>query len=106
MQLKTVLYVSESTETHAGRSVPAGLWEILRSARTHNARFNIAGILAYSRGKYLQVLEGPSLQVDSLMVKIGQDPRHTNVTTIVDSPSRQRYFPSWPMRFMGLAGEG
>ncbi|MEM7361185.1 MAG: BLUF domain-containing protein [Pseudomonadota bacterium] len=105
MPLKTLLYISESTESHVGKSAPSQLWKILRSSRLNNARLSLSGVLSYSHGKYVQVLEGESDSVDSMIRLITTDFRHTELDIVLHTQIEKPSFPTWPMRFIGSIGK-
>ncbi|WP_299189278.1 BLUF domain-containing protein [uncultured Aquimarina sp.] len=60
-----------------------------------NNNLKITGILMYSDGNFLQVLEGKKDLIDSLFLKIKQDARHYNIIKIFDraivNPCFSRY---------------
>jgi Sensors of blue-light using FAD len=56
-------------------------------------------MLLYTAGSFFQVLEGESTVLDTLLQIIAADPRHKNVTKIIDEPISQRDFADWTMGF-------
>ena len=52
----------------------------------------------------MQLLEGEKRSVETLYAKIGQDPRHNDLTTIWEGAEDEREFPSWSMAFRDLDG--
>jgi len=79
---------------------------ILATSRRNNERLGITGMLLYSKGNYLQILEGPREPVLQVFTRIQQDPRHTGVTEIFQQPGDYRTFPESPMAFHDLDGPG
>ncbi len=77
----------------------AQLQELLGKSRDYNAEHGITGLLLYSDGCFVQVLEGPEDAVRALYAKIQQDPRHTQVLTVREGPGPHRYFADWSMDF-------
>jgi hypothetical protein len=93
--LRRIVYVS--TETNPMSS--AALDDLLRRARAKNDLVGVTGMLLYKDGDFLQVIEGPHGTIGDLYRVILRDPRHTNVTTIVDQRISERAFDTWSMGF-------
>lgn len=93
-----LLYVSSATRLLS----EAELIALLQKARTNNARDGITGMLLYSHGNFIQVIEGEEAAVLSLQQKIISDPRHTNVITLLKRPMTERMFAEWTMGFSNL----
>ena len=55
------------------------LGKIITTARHHNPRFGITGLLVFGSGIFFQWLEGPKDSVTSLFKIISADPRHSHV---------------------------
>lgn len=72
---------------------------MLEQARTKNRQCGITGLLLYSEGQFLQVIEGEEATVRSLYEVIEQDSRHAYVQKLADGPIPRRYFASWAMGF-------
>ena len=90
-----VLYRSQATPA----PTEADLQALLEQARTYNAQAQITGLLLYSGGRFVQLVEGPEAVVRSLYARIQADPRHTQVVTVSDGPGPQRWFADWHMAF-------
>lgn len=67
--------------------------------RATNARLGVTGVLLYSEGNVLQVLEGEAEAIHSLFSNIANDVRHRSVTKLADGPVQGRAFSDWSMRF-------
>jgi hypothetical protein len=78
------------------------LLEILNEARRYNEKYHITGVLLYSEGTFIQVLEGKDEDVDFVFQKIEQDTRHKNVLVLMDEPLPERNFPGWAMGFTSI----
>lgn len=80
---------------------------IVNKAILKNATLNITGVLAFRSGLFLQLLEGDKEKVFSLFEKIKKDPRHSNVTVILerDSGAGPRLFKNWSMAFRNVTPE-
>lgn len=90
-----VLYRSQAT--HA--PTEADLQALLEWSHTYNAAHDITGLLLYSDGRFVQLVEGPEATVRALYARIQQDTRHTQVVTLSDGPGPQRWFADWHMAF-------
>jgi hypothetical protein len=75
------------------------LLELMETSRAANARTGITGLLLYSDGGFLQLLEGPRGAVESLYASIRVDERHDDVTLARTREQREREFPDWSMAF-------
>lgn len=75
------------------------LLDILHSSRIHNAAVNISGVLLYSEGTFIQLLEGRDKIIDALYKRIQADERHTNVITLVNQTTDEKSFEQWLMGF-------
>ena len=90
-----VLYRSRATHAPTESDSQA----LLEWSRTYNAAHDITGLLLYSDGQFLQLVEGPEAVVRSLFARIRADARHTQVVTLSDGPAPQRWFADWHMAF-------
>lgn len=86
---------------YASRAVPAldqeELVTILRQSKANNPSTGVTGVLCYSGGIFLQVLEGGRSAVNKLYNRIGSDPRHTDVELMLYEEIGERRFASWSM---------
>ena len=80
----------------------ADLHRFLNRWQTANVRTGITGVLLYSEGDILQVLEGEVERVQALFTTIAGDVRHRNVTKLADGPVDERAFADWSMRFRSV----
>jgi hypothetical protein len=81
----------------------ADLQHLLSQARAHNAEAQLTGLLLYSDGRYVQVLEGPEAEVRAVYARIRRDPRHTQVLTVSEGLGPARRFPDWRMALGNVA---
>lgn len=95
-----LLYVSSATNLFSRTDLEV----ILDMSRRNNTALAVSGILLYKDGNLMQLLEGEKQAVVNLYAKIGQDPRHHDLTMIWDGTEDQRQFPSWSMAFRSLDG--
>jgi Cu/Ag efflux protein CusF len=93
--MKNIVYVSTAVKLmHENQ-----LLDILHNSRLHNAALNISGVLLYSDGTFIQVLEGKDTVIDALYTRIQADQRHKNIITLIDEPITEKNFGQWLMGF-------
>jgi hypothetical protein len=87
--------------SHAvGETTPFILMDILATARRINKQLGITGVLLFSQGWWLQILEGEFKNVTSLFFDhIQKDARHQMVTPLVMEYHDHRRFSNWDMGF-------
>jgi len=73
---------------------------LLLHSRRYNQQCGITGVLLFSEGNILQVLEGEWSTVNALYRKIEQDCRHGHVVKIADGAIPYRSFADWSMGFL------
>jgi hypothetical protein len=86
---------------YASRAVPSvdqdELLAILRKSKAHNPTLGITGVLCFSEGIFLQVLEGGRSAVNQLYNRIVSDSRHTDVELLCYEEIGERRFAGWSM---------
>lgn len=97
--LVRLLYVS--------RAVPAvdheELLAILRKSKANNPALGVTGVLCFSEGIFLQVLEGGRAAVNRLYNRIAADARHTQVELLAYEEIGERRFAGWSMGQVNMA---
>lgn len=92
---------------YASRAVPAvdhdELIAILRKSKANNPAHGVTGVLCYSGGIFLQVLEGGRSAVNQLYNRIAADPRHTQVELLSYEEIGERRFAGWAMGQVDMA---
>ncbi|QPK83731.1 BLUF domain-containing protein [Corynebacterium qintianiae] len=73
--------------------------DIMTFAQARNSSAGITGFLISRDFTYVQFLEGPPEEIDSLMDSIRADKRHHSIHTLIEEPASQRRFPKWSMHF-------
>lgn len=91
-----VIYASAATNPFT----PELLKTLLAKARTRNCLYSITGMLLYHSSSFLQVLEGPEPQIQTILASIYKDPRHVNPRTLSQQAIKTREFQSWSMGFV------
>lgn len=99
MKLYQVIYRSSAKDWFSD----AELKELLLQARSYNHAHRITGMLLYSDGQFLQVIEGEEQVVQDLYARIRLDSRHLNVDTIFSGPVSRSMFPDWSMGFVTVS---
>ncbi|GAA5143996.1 hypothetical protein GCM10023340_10730 [Nocardioides marinquilinus] len=97
--LRSLTYVSSATALLTGGELLA----MLEAVRPRNAELELSGMLLYSGGNIMQVIEGPAPAVERTFAQIARDGRHHDVTVLVDETVGERAFPEWSMGFRDLA---
>jgi hypothetical protein len=86
---------------YASRAVPSvdhdELLAILRKSKANNPANGVTGVLCFSEGIFMQVLEGGRSAVNRLYNLIVTDARHTQVELLMYEEIQQRSFAGWSM---------
>jgi len=76
----------------------ASVMEWIRAVSAErNVERGITGAIVHDRGRFLQVMEGESAAIDTLVAALASDPRHRDMTKLVRAPIRERTFAGWSM---------
>lgn len=100
MSLVQLIYVSDLVNEDESQ-IPA----ILASSIRRNKEDAITGMLLYSRGNFLQVLEGEREMVDKTYARICEDVRHRNTVMLTEEEVSERHFADWSMGYRQLGPE-
>ncbi|MEM1208072.1 MAG: BLUF domain-containing protein [Planctomycetota bacterium] len=102
MALTHLLYVSEAIGPMSTEDL-----ETIHSVSSYNNRKAlITGVLFYSAGQFVQLLEGDEADVHRLFETISADPRHRDVRVLLDEPIDRRLFGDWDMGLLDLTRHG
>jgi hypothetical protein len=93
--MKYIVYISTSVELMTDEE----LTEILNEARENNSAKDVTGVLLYSEGTFIQVLEGEPEAIEQIFARIYLDRRHKNIIKLIDKPLEERNFAEWAMGF-------
>jgi hypothetical protein len=92
---------------YASRAVPAvdqeELVAILKKSKVTNPKAGITGVLCFSEGIFMQVLEGGRTAVNQLYNRIAADPRHSDVVLLHYDEIAERRFAGWSMGQVNMA---
>lgn len=97
------IYVSDAVGT-AGGSI-LSIAQILGAADANNRRDHLTGALIFHRGQFMHLIEGARVDVDRLIRRLGEDPRHTNLRFLTNGPAHGRRFGALPMAQVEVKGE-
>lgn len=93
-ELNYLIYVSSGCDL-----IKFQLPFLLKNSKNNNKSYGITGMLLFDDGNIMQYLEGPQISVNQLYERIEHDPRHRNITKIIQEPIEVRMFPEWHMGF-------
>ncbi|MEL7113410.1 MAG: BLUF domain-containing protein [Pseudomonadota bacterium] len=93
--MKRIIYKSRAKAWVSASDLAA----LLSVSRRNNLKRGLTGLLVYSRGNFLQVLEGPQRSVDATFDRILADPRHTSCEIIREEQIYEPDFGDWLMGF-------
>jgi FAD-dependent sensor of blue light len=98
MAMICLVYVSSAVRLFTDDELAALLYQ----SRDSNKQTGITGMLLYMGGNFMQAIEGEDEAVAALREKIYADPRHTQVTTLLNLPIARRRFADWSMAFSNI----
>lgn len=96
MFLVRLIYTSEAININEET-----IADILSTARGHNAKNGVSGILHFNSNYFLQCLEGGRAAVNNVYHKILNDPRHTKPLLLKYDTICERNFSDWSMAYVG-----
>jgi len=99
--MKYLIYMSTSIRLLSD----AELKQLLRQCQANNAINDLSGMLLYSEGSFVQVLEGAAKDLDAIYEKIKNDRRHKNIIQLAKGNLNERLFPSWSMGFKAVSAD-
>lgn len=74
--------------------------DILKTARNFNSKNDVSGCLVFSKGYFIQLLEGSKDTIKELMDSIDMDKRHTNIDILSEGETGERVFETWHMAYL------
>ncbi|RYY20651.1 MAG: BLUF domain-containing protein [Sphingobacteriaceae bacterium] len=93
--VKYIIYLSSASMYFQAET----LEEMLNGFRIKNETNQITGLMLFSEGSFLQLLEGAEHVLDALIKKIRKDKRHHSVVQIATGTIPNRIFSDWHMCF-------
>ena len=94
-QLHTICYVSTAVSTITKNNVH----DVFEGIVEKNLSLGITGVLLYSHGNFMQILEGPSIAMLPLYESIKRDKRHHHIIEIMNQPADERMFENYMSGF-------
>lgn len=91
----TICYLSSATDDLNDKE----LEQLFKKTQTNNLTQEVSGILLYSYGNFLQVLEGEKTKLLTLFNTIKQDQRHKNIITIFNKQNEHCTFEGYKSGF-------
>ncbi|NBC11725.1 MAG: hypothetical protein GVY24_08370 [Planctomycetes bacterium] len=98
MKLLQLLYISQAATP---MDSPA-LMDLLAQCHRNNRELGLTGLLMYSGGHFIQLLEGDPASVCQMYERIRRDRRHTNVRLLMQEPAHRRIFDRWRMGLLNM----
>jgi len=101
--MKAVVYTSRVAESVADESQL--IQDITAVAHANNPICGISGAMVLQNHRFLQVIEGPEIAVDTLFDSISRDSRHCEVTVLFEETISLRQFDEWSMAIFEIENE-
>lgn len=92
--LEQLIYVSIDTREVTN---PIRAADILAEARRNNARDDITGVLTFTGGRFIQILEGRNDRLEDLLERLAVDHRHRDMNILARRTITHRDFQGWDM---------
>jgi hypothetical protein len=104
-QLVHLAYISRASEdfVNAASVDPRVIQVLSEKCNASNRQLGITGLLLYSRGRFLQLLEGRPEPVQELYAIILDDPRHTQIRKVLYGEVEAPMFKDWYMGVLDLS---
>lgn len=96
-----LIYTSTATREFSDEE----LADILKKSVQNNRQRNITGLLLYTKGTFMQLIEGESDAIDALLETIKLDPRHRDIEEQLRTPIREVEFSQWHMGYRTINKE-
>ena len=90
-----IIYLSSVTTNFSNEDIIS----LLDLSRRNNEVNEITGLLLYSDGNFLQIIEGKKKPLEKLFKKISLDSRHKNIIKVFHGKVSTRNYPKWKMAF-------
>lgn len=96
--LRQIIYISGATRPFSNSDLQA----LCQRCQEYNAAQGITGLLIYSAGFFIHVLEGEYTAVGTLYQTICNDRRHAVMNRLVDCPIARRLYSNETLEFHHL----
>ncbi|MBF0302126.1 MAG: EAL domain-containing protein [Desulfamplus sp.] len=98
----TVIYISKASDSISHDEIES----ILKSSRKNNAELCITGFLIYHNGYFMQLIEGRKESIETLLEKVMNDSRHSDIKIILRAFNERRLFTDWTMGYWNMEESG
>lgn len=105
MPFSRLLYTSNANFRVSGTSLDARVREIAQAAARRNKARQITGALVFVDGQFIQVIEGPSENVEALFETICCDFNHSQIRLVDLIAASERLFADWDMAALSAESE-
>lgn len=90
-------------KSSAAHSLGSGdVFKIIETSARNNATAQLSGFLIYANRQFFQVIEGSPSNIDELMRRLKNDPRHHSIKIVHRANVADRSFPKWSMKRIAL----
>ncbi|NHN26727.1 BLUF domain-containing protein [Flavobacterium jejuense] len=96
-----IIYLSSATTKFNNDEIIA----LLKTSRSNNETNGITGLLLYSDGNFLQIIEGKRKPLQKLYGKISMDSRHKNIIKVFEGNVSSRIYSNCKMGFNSIDRE-
>lgn len=100
--LHALVYVSTADHPLSAPEID----HLLERARARNEVEGVTGVLLYSRGNFMQFIEGSAAGMATVYAAITADPLHHGIIELVNEPRTSREFAEWAMAFRSVDALG
>lgn len=100
--LAKLVYVSTANLRGTHDAIELQVSKILSQSFLWNERVGVTGMLLYSGGFFLQLLEGEESALDETFARIEADSRHRNIRVLMRQPLEDLYLANFPMGCAGI----
>ncbi|WP_333809605.1 BLUF domain-containing protein [Flavobacterium sp.] len=90
-----IIYLSSGIKIFSDEEIN----DLLKVSRNNNQKNGITGLLLYSDGNFMQILEGEKEAVEITYKKIVNDNRHRNIIVVANESVKKRNFSEWKMGY-------
>ncbi len=95
--MSSLLYISRSADIFQDAKQRA---QLATSAAAYNKQHGVTGILIYTNGFFMQLLEGSQSVLADIFTQIQEDKRYNQVELLGLDDDAQHLFPNWSMNLI------
>ena len=102
--IRAIAYVSHAAFDYRQQyqQLAESIEQIRAEATRRNMSQGIGGVLYYYKGSFFQYLEGPTQNIDRLVGRIQNDPRHVGFKMMFDQPIAAQRASNWGLEYVSL----